>query len=172
VTQSETWNAYDEAFDPTTLLVWVACKECGHLYIHPRFEGQGTGTILKHKRTHERDRERAAQINETTPDIRTMIQGGQPKARMTQDDYDVKCLNAMVACNWSFQQFSIGPFRELLDTGHGFEVPTPKIMKARLKKYTKLAQNEIKKRLGNNDSRISLALDCWSSSNRLEFMGI
>jgi len=101
-----------------------------------------------------------------------MIERGPQNPRMTQDEYDIKCLNAMVACNWSFAQFSIGAFRELLDTGHGFEVPTPKIMKARLKKYTKLAQNEIKERLANNDSRISLALDCWSSSNRLEFMGI
>jgi hypothetical protein len=77
----------------------------------------------------------------------------------------------MIACNWSFEQFRVESFRELLDTDHGFEVPTPKIMKARLKKYTKLAQMEIKDRLRNNDSRISLALDCWSSSNRLEFMG-
>src|SRR5436305_7797776 len=121
---------------------------------------------------HERNRKRAAQIAGKTPDIRTMIQEGQPKARMTQDEYDVKCFNAMVACNWSFKQFSVGSFRELLDMGHGFEVPTPKIMKARLKKYTKLAQKEIQERLESNDSRISLALDCWSSSNRLEFMGI
>src|SRR5436305_14046240 len=79
---------------------------------------------------HERNRKRAAQIAGKTPDIRTMIQEGQPKARMTQDEYDVKCLNAMVGCNWSFKQFSVGSFRELLDMGHGFEVPTPKIMKA------------------------------------------
>jgi hypothetical protein len=119
--------------------VWVECKECGRLYLHPRFEGQGTGTILKHKRGHEQDTERAARISGKMPDIRTMIQGGQQKLRMTQDEYDIKCLNAMVACNWSFAQFSIGPFRELLDTGHGFEIPTPKNMKARLKKYTRLA---------------------------------
>ena len=101
-----------------------------------------------------------------------MIKNGLQKPRMTQDEYDVKCLNAMAACNWSFEQFSVRLFRELLDTGHGFEVPTPTIMKAQLKKYAKLAQNEIKECLANNDSRISLALDCWSSSNRLEFMGI
>jgi hypothetical protein len=120
---------------------------------------------------HERDSEKAARKAGQTLDIRTMLESQKLRARITQEEYDLKCVNAMVACNWSFEQFRIGPFRELLDTGHGFEVPTPKIMKARLKKYTKLAQKEIKDRLGNNDSRISLALDCWSSSNRLEFMG-
>jgi hypothetical protein len=120
---------------------------------------------------HERDREKTARKAGHTPDIRTMLEGQQLKARMTQEEYDLKCVNAMVACNWSFEQFKIQAFRELLDNGHGFEVPSPKVMKARLKKYARLAREEIKERLGNNDSRISLALDCWSSSNRLEFMG-
>jgi len=121
---------------------------------------------------HEREKEKAAKKAGITPDIRTMLESHLPKVRLTQEEYDVKCLNAMVACNWSFEQFSVGPFRELLDIGHGFEVPTPKVMKNRLKKYVKLAQKEIKQRLTNNESRISLVLDCWTSSNRLEFMGM
>ena len=170
-----TYDLYDEALDISTLKIWVICKKCAHSYIHLRSAkgtGSSTGTILKHKRVHERDSEKAARKAEQTLDIRTMLEGRKLRARITQEEYDLKCLNAMIACNWSFEQFRVGFFRELLDTDHGFEVPTSKIMKARLKKYTKLAQNEIKKRLGNNDSRISLALDCWSSSNRLEFMGI
>ena len=121
---------------------------------------------------HERDSEKATRKAGQTPDIRTMLEGQKLKARITQEEYDLKCVNAMVACNWSFEQFRVGPFRELLDMGHELEVPTPKIMKARLKKYARLAQKEIKERLENNDSRISLALDCWSSPNRLEFMGM
>jgi hypothetical protein len=121
---------------------------------------------------HERDNERAAHKAGKTSDIRTMLESHPSKVRLTQEEYDVKCLNAMVACNWSFEQFSIGPLRELLETGHGFKIPTPKVMKTRLEKYTKLAREEIKERLMHNESRISLALDCWSSSNRLEFMGM
>ena len=166
-----TYEIYDEGLDSVTLQVWVVCKQCTAPYAHPRSEGQGTGTILKHKRVHERDTEKAAEKAGKTPDIRTMLESHPPKGRLTQEEYDVKCLNALVACNWSFEQFSVGPFRELLNISHGFEVPTPKVMKTRLKKYVKLAQKEIKQRLTNNESRISLALDCWSSSNRLEFMG-
>src|SRR6266496_3720111 len=106
------------------------------------------------------------------PDIRTLLENPPPKARLTQEEYDVKCLNAMMACNWSFEQFSDASFRELLDVGHGFDIPTPKVIKAWLKKYAKLAQDEIKQCLVDNESRISLALDCWTSSNRLEFMGM
>lgn len=141
-------------------------------YAHPRAEGQGTGTILKHKRVHERNDAKAAGNTGKTADIRTMLGNHFVKGQLTQEEYDVKCLNAMVACNWSFEQFNIGPFRELLKVGNGFEVPSPKIMKTRLKKYVKLAQDEVRQRLANNESRISLALDCWSSSNRLEFMGM
>jgi len=106
------------------------------------------------------------------PDIRTLLENPPPKARLTQEEYDVKCLNAMMACNWSFEQFSDVSFRELLDVGHGFDIPTLKVIKAQLKKYAKLAQDEIKQHLADNESRISLALDCWTSSNRLEFMGM
>ena len=161
---------YDEALHSVTLKVWMVCKQCAAWYAHPRSEGQGTGTILKHKRVHNRDNEKATQKAGKMPDIRTMFESHVEKSKLTEEEYDVKCLNAMVACNFSFDQFSVRPFRELLDIGHGFEVRTPKVMKTRLKKYANLAQKEIKQRLGNNESRISLALDCWSSSNRLEFM--
>ena len=82
------------------------------------------------------------------------------------------CLDAMVASNWSFSQFKVGPFQELLNAGFELEVPSPKVMRARLKKYADQAHEEIKARLNGNESRISLALDCWTSANRLEFMGI
>jgi hypothetical protein len=39
-----------------------------------------------------------------------------------------------------------------------------------LKKMIEIARREIKERFENMDSRISLALDCWTSSNRWEFM--
>ncbi len=135
---------YDEAVDSVTLKIWVICKQCNAPYAHPRSEGQGTGTILKHKRVHERHNEKAAQKIDMTSDIRIMLESHSSKVRLTQEEYDIKCLNAMVACNCSFEQFNVGPFRELLDIGHGFEIPTPKIIKTRLKKYAKLAQKEIK----------------------------
>ena len=47
------YDMYDEALDSVTLKVWVVCKQCTAPYAHPRSEGQGTGTILKHKRVHE-----------------------------------------------------------------------------------------------------------------------
>ena len=122
-----TYDTYNEALDSVTLKVWVVCKQCAAPYAHPRAEGQGTGTILKHKRVHDRDNEKAAQKAGKTPDIRTLLENPPPKARLTQEEYDVKCLNAMMACNWSFEQFSDASFRELLDVGHGFDIPTPVI---------------------------------------------
>ena len=41
-----------------------------------------------------------------------------------------------------------------------------------LVKAAQQARDEMKDRFTGNDSRISLALDCWTSPNRWEFMGM
>ena len=105
-------------------------------------------------------------------DIRTMFQPTLPKPHTTQNEFEVLCLRAMVASNWPFSQFEVPEFQSLLNGGYDLHVPSAKVIKARLAKYADEAREEIKVRLTNNESRISLALDCWTSPNRLEFMGI
>ncbi len=62
-----------------------------------------------------------------------MLSGPSPTPRPTQNQFEIMCLKALVASNWSFRQFDVGPFRDLLAAGFGLQVPTPKVMKARLK---------------------------------------
>lgn len=45
-------------------------------------------------------------------------------------------------------------------------------MKSQLTKSAEEAQADIKWHLAENQSRVSLALDCWTSPNHWEFMGI
>lgn len=105
-------------------------------------------------------------------DIRTMFQPALPKPHTTQNEFEVLCLRAMVASNWPFSQFEVPEFRSLLNGGYDLHLPSAKVIKARLAKYADEAREEIKVRITNNESRISLALDCWTSPNRLEFMGM
>jgi hypothetical protein len=157
-----------------TLVPICICKQCGTPYEYPRAKPGGcTSTILKHSRKHVWEKLEAAQkANIPRPDIRKLLQGPALKVQLTQEEFEVMCLNAMVVSNWSFSQFKVGAFRELLDAGFELEVPSPKVMRARLKKYAKQTHEEIKARLTSNESRISLVLDCWTSANRLEFMSI
>ena len=82
-------------------------------------------------------------------------------------------LQATVACNWPFDQFSNPRFRTIIHRGFpGHKCPGRNAMTALLKKKAIVVRAEIKERLIETNSRISLALDCWTSPNRWEFMGI
>ena len=54
----------------------------------------------------------------------------------------------------------------------GHTIPRRRSVKQQLTLEAEKARDEIKSRFGDHDGRISLALDCWTSSNRWEFMGI
>jgi hypothetical protein len=90
-----------------------------------------------------------------------------------QEQLEEVLMQCLVASNWSFRQFSVHPFQKLLASGFPkLHPPSARIMRLRLPKYAEEARADIKKRFKENISRISLALDCWTSPNRLEFMGM
>lgn len=49
--------------------------------------------------------------------------------------------------------------------------PSRTTLRARLSKYSKLAVQDLKDVLTQNESKISLALDCWSSRSRQGYLG-
>ena len=82
-------------------------------------------------------------------------------------------LDTAVTCNWPFDQFDVEVFRHLMRRGYpGHNIPRKKTIKRHLTSAAKIARDEIKSRFETHDGRISIALDCWTSSNRWEFMGM
>ena len=82
-------------------------------------------------------------------------------------------LETMVTCNWPFDQFDIKIFRYLMCRGYpGHTIPRRKTVKRQLTLAVEKARDEMKSQFENHDGHVSLALDCWTSSNRWEFMGI
>src|SRR5437762_12295854 len=72
----------------------------------------------------------------------------------------------------SFDQFEVEVFRYLMRRGYpGYNIPKRKTVRRHLTSGAEKAREEIKSRFENHDGHISLALDCWTSSNRWEFMG-
>jgi hypothetical protein len=81
-------------------------------------------------------------------------------------------LQSMVTCNWPFDQFDVEIFRHLLHRGFpGHRIPHRQTIRKHLTSGALNAREEIKSRFESHEGRISLALDCWTSSNRHEFMG-
>ena len=82
-------------------------------------------------------------------------------------------LDTAVMCNWPFEQFDNPHFQKLIKRGFlGHTCPSRKTITSLLKTRARSARAEIKEKMEGNSYRISLALDCWTSPNRWEFMGI
>jgi hypothetical protein len=92
---------------------------------------------------------------------------------MTKEEINDLLLQTMAACNWSFNQFDNPQFQFFITRlipNH--RCPGRRQMRSLLTKGADIARNEIKERLDTSTARVSLALDCWSSSNSYNFMGI
>lgn len=107
-------------------------------------------------------------------DIRSFVSTQQgTSVGMTQPELEGLLLDATVECNWAFDQFEKLAFRKFVQSGFpGHKVPRRRAMRLRLKQAAEKARNELREQFASVDSRISLALDCWTSPNRWEFMGI
>ena len=171
---SRTYSTYQEAVDIAKRQALVFCKICGKEYEHPRAKPDGsTSTLVKHANRHNKSSVLTDSDGVPTQNIQQLLEiGGRQRKFRIQDEFEEICLRAMVACNWAFSQFSIEPFRTLLSEGYAdMNIPSPKVMRGRLFKYASQATLEIKSRLVVNTSHINLVLDCWTSSNHLEFIG-
>ena len=97
-----------------------------------------------------------------------------PVMAVTKRELEQLLLKAMVECNWTFNQFGSPSFKNLIGRGfphHEDDIPGPTKMKKLLSTEAINARNDIRERITSNSSRVSLALDNWTSSNGIEFMG-
>ena len=176
----QTYDGYDEILDVKNKQALVRCRRCRHQYMHPRWNPSTSSTNNLNR--HRRGCFKRPQTNSSVPvvaattitsldlsqqDIRTMFN------TLGQEQLEEVLMQCLVASNWSFRQFSVHPFQKLLSSGFPkLHPPSARIMRLRFPKYAEEARADIKKRFKENLSRISLALDCWTSPNRLEFMGM
>jgi len=131
----------------------------------------------KHIRSHEK-RDAKDLAKNVTPRVNSITSyferatAEELDVGITNTDLDALLLRAAIVCNWPFDQFENTDFRALIHRGFpGHECPHRHTMASRLTEAAEAARMDIKERLTSNDSRISLALDCWTSPNRWEFMG-
>jgi hypothetical protein len=169
-TIKDPWTSFHEAIDQNNKGAVAICKKCQHVMVHPYTKKDRSNSHMwKHLRTkHKKDAGPVPQTQNSTIDAIFARATG-----VTTPELQRLLLQTMATCNWPFDQFDNEIFRYLLHRGFpGHKVPRRKTMARLLKTAAETSRTEIKVRFEEHDGRISLALDCWTSSNRWEFMGI
>jgi hypothetical protein len=152
----------------------VGCKTCGKTYPHPRAKGdRSTSTLNKHIKQHlKRKAETEARKACGQSQLTDFVHPGQGYVGLTTAEVERLLLQTAVACNWSFNQFDNKIFRKFFEKAFpGHRCPGRRKVKTILTRVAAEARKDIIDRFAANDSNISLALDCWTSSNGYEFMG-
>jgi hypothetical protein len=168
---ADIWEKYYEVIELATNTPKVVCKICQQSYEHPtllRNHGS-TSTMRKHERKHG-----APHIKKLSSAgaMEQFVRRDVKQEVLTKDELEQLLLHTMIACNWSFNQFDLPHFQYFIaKIAPQHRCPGRKRMHTLLTKAAVTARADIKERLSSCDARISLALDCWSSSNSYNFMG-
>ena len=173
------WHEYDECIELAVKQPKVRCKHCRKIFAHPGRNGQSTTTSLK--RHIESNCQKFKRDGNTSSGIGTpgFFQGFRSETsgpiRMTQEMLEEQILKFFISENIAFNQADNPHFRKLMSfitvNNKPASSPDSTTLRARLSKFSQIADDQLKKVLQDNESKISLALDCWSSSNKLSYLG-
>jgi hypothetical protein len=149
---------------------------CLHQYLHSQGKiDKNNSNIHKHVNKHNAEKEAARnRRNQATADNTQDIQSYYLITSMTnkspeimKQNLDELLLKTAIICNWSFDQFDNIQFCSFISRAFsGHICSRRKRITALLKKKTIHVREAMKTTFSENDSRISLALDCWTSLNR------
>ena len=168
--RSPVWKKYHEAIDLDQNIPVVVCKKCPKWYKHPRsLNDSAITTMLKHSRK----RDYVPMQVSTAGSIEQFLRHTSEHNSISMKDLEELLLETMAACNWPFSQFDRPEFQYFISRlVPGQTCSGRKRMKTLLTKAAEMAREEIRVRVSSCTSKISLALDCWSSSNSYSFMSI
>jgi hypothetical protein len=172
---SEVWKIFDEVLDLNTADPRVRCRICAKEYMHPYAKQDSNNSNLhKHLRWHKKKQAKESQSSISNRTINDFYPPFKPSdIGFTKSQLEQLLLDTAITCNWPFDQFNSLQFRLLIERGFtGHHCPTGRVMRKLLKDKASVIRADLKARLTENSSYISLALDCWTSPNRWEFMGM
>ena len=87
---------------------------------------------------------------------------------------DEEILKFVISANIPFNQVENEHFRRIISwiqvNKHSAQAPSRKVIRARLSSKSELAKENLRKILAANSSKISLAMDCWSTRTNYGFL--
>ena len=104
-------------------------------------------------------------------------QNADSESKPTQHRVTELMLKFFISGNIAFAQAGNVNLNELirlipLESGMPASCPSRKVIRQRLHEHADISTEELHELLATNDSKVSLALDCWSSRSNYGFMGI
>ena len=160
--KEELWLEFYECVHKRKGTVHVVCKYCRHPFTHPNKIGknpEGTGGPTTSMSRHLKE---CIPYKKQKSILQSSIKEFTDAANTVDDDILTKALKFFISGNIAFNQADNPYFQELIQTAHG-KANQPinrKNIRERLKKLTSTAKEDLMISLMENESKISLALDC------------
>lgn len=169
------WAYFVEGFDQSNRVPAIACKFCGNVFQHPRakrMQGGPTSTMKSHIlqacKGYTKNKEKGS------GSMDKFLTGGN--AIITQNNIDAQILKFFISGNIAFNQVDNHEFRKLVSMIHVNGAPAKsrsrRSLCRQLHEHAFSVENDLRQTLSLLNSKVSLALDCWSTRTMLPFLGI
>ena len=177
---SEHWQHYDEGVHRTTGTPHCLCKYCHNPIMHPyTVPTNPTNSIARH---YPKCRQYKAYIRRGSDPQSTMSSYFQPAGlqlqgnELTKATVEEEILKYIISGNISFNQVENQHFRNIISfiqiKNKSVQTPSRKVIRARLFSKSEQVRENLRTTLAVNTSKISLALDCWSTRTNYGFLGM
>lgn len=171
------WEGFHECIRKTDGTAHVRCKHCKKTFLHPGRNAQRTSTSMgRHLKECQRYLQTLDGV-ESSVSIDTLFQQATTLADevLTDDIVQDKILNFFISGNIAFNQADNPEFQALIAlikvNGRRVVINRKKI-RNRLDHHAEAAKEDLMTHLIENESKISLALDCWTSAANHAYLGI
>jgi hypothetical protein len=173
------WNMFHETVKRQDGVPYAVCMLCNSAYKHPRcWKSAPTNSLNRHLddciQYQRLLKTGVSTSNGILSDyFNTTI---KPHIPITKDWIEQQVLKFFISANIPFRQADSEHFQELISkiqvNGNIIRSPSRKVIRARLTREAEAAKANLKAILAQNSSKISLALDMWSTRNKFGFLGI
>ena len=170
---------FHETIKRSDRVPYVVCMLCNSAYKHPRCWKSGPTNSLNR---HLDDCAAYQGLLKTRLEPSTGVlfdyfnTTSQPHIPVTKEWIEQQVLKFFISANIPFRQADNEYFQKLISkiqvNGSTASPPSHKVIRARLSKEAEAAKADLKVVLSQNSSKISLALDMWSTRNKFGFLGI
>ncbi|OQD77362.1 hypothetical protein PENANT_c110G10938 [Penicillium antarcticum] len=182
--QSSTWDAFHQVTHSSDGAAKVMCKRCGQILEHPNFaritkdgnkQRQGTSTMKNHLISAGCVR---ASLGERSNITRFLQPKNMPIADgFSQEKWERELLTLLTVARLPFRLIEHPTFHRLVQMAQSApkipEIPSAKTIRRRLQSSVQQQQQqEDILRTLPDDTKISIALDCWTSPFTQAFMAI
>jgi len=175
---NSSWSEFVETVHTTEFTAHVICKHCSSPLKHPNVStSQSPSAMARHLlkcRKYQLSLQDSEAINPTDPSLDHFFAPTDHRSKpvMTDDRVKDRILRIIVSGNLPFSFVENAEFIDLLkDAYPKLSTPTRRSLVNYLNSKATLTKDEVKQRASKSNSKVSLAMDIWTTRTHLAFLG-